>query len=101
MSGVNFTLESAKRIIAAVKRVEGTPRELAGQRITAPPVGTSFWAALTGCDLTGIFWDWLAVVPVSNLPTQGNPWTLTPASMWAIREPYTAGFSNAREANAR
>lgn len=99
MSGVNFTLESAKRIVATVKRVEGMPQEMGGQRRPQHTPGTIFWAALTGCDTTGQWWDWIAVVPTANVGVSGNPWSFTSASMWSMRQPWTVGHENAREVN--
>lgn len=99
MAGVTFTLEAAKRIAAAVRRVEHMPNRIGGNRAPSVPLTTTFWAALMGCDSTGLYWDWLAVEPAANTATVNNPWAFTAANMWNIREPYTAGWGNLREAN--
>jgi hypothetical protein len=100
MAGANFTLESAKRIAAAVKRMEATPRDLTGDRNPGRAIGTSFWAMITGAgDIGGKFHDWVAVQPSKSMATAQNPSTLAPSNMWEFQEPYVAGFANAREAN--
>jgi hypothetical protein len=100
MSSVNFTLESAKRIIAAVKKVEGTPNNLGGAPNPSRQAGTSFWAMITGAgDIDGLFHDWVAVQPSAAMATPQQSNILAPSNMWKFQEPYAAGFGNARESN--
>lgn len=48
VQGVKFDLPLAKRIVAATKKVERIPMELAGDRHNSLPSETSFWAKITG-----------------------------------------------------
>jgi hypothetical protein len=68
-------------------------------RNPAAPVDPSFWAAITGLDASGLWFDWIAVEPAAGTNTIYDPWSFTDAQMWLIREPYTAGWGNLREAN--
>jgi hypothetical protein len=109
MAGVNFTLDSAKRIAASVRKVEAMGGTTDGAANPARSPQIRFYAMLTGCELTGTFWDWVAVVPALPLPSgtistsiadpnQVNQYSIA-NSMWNFQQPYVAGFVNAREAN--
>lgn len=100
MSGANFTLDAAKRIVAAVKRVEGTPTDTSGGPTPNRPLATSFWAMITGAaDIDGLFHDWIAVRPSKSMATPQQSNILAPSNMWEFQVPYVAGSGNAREAN--
>ena len=67
MAGVNFSLDSAKRIVAAVKKIEQNATDLRGDNNPGRNIGTSFWAMVTGAaDLGGKFHDWVAVQPSAS-----------------------------------
>ncbi len=61
--GVTFSQEAAKRIAEAVRRVERTPRDMAGEQTRSFPAETSFWAVLLGCDISGLKYSFNKVVP--------------------------------------
>lgn len=102
MAGYNFSLDAAQRIVAAVKKSEQEARNLTGTPNPSRAPTGSFWAMLTGCDLTGTFWDWVAVVPdpgmlgAANSMGQGS---MATSAMWQFADPHIAGFANAREIN--
>lgn len=60
---VTFTESAAKRIAEVVRRVERTPRNLAGERPVARPSDTSFWALITGNDIMGLRYHFVRVIP--------------------------------------
>ncbi|MDF2434808.1 MAG: hypothetical protein JWP44_4439 [Mucilaginibacter sp.] len=100
MAGVNFSLDSAKRIVAAVKKIEGVPTDLSGNRLAPRAPGTSFWAMITGAaDISGRLFSWVAVQPSAAMATPADSTILAPSNMWQFQVPYVAGFGNAREAN--
>jgi hypothetical protein len=99
MSGVNFTLDAAKRIAAVVRKIEQTSSSLNGASNPSLTPGMGFWAAIMGCDISGTFWDWTAVSPcLPNLSSSASINGITTGT-WQFADPYVYGFGNAREAN--
>jgi len=100
MAGVNFTLQAAQRIVAAVKKMEQTPIDLRGDATPNREQETSFWAMITGAaDINGLFHDWVKCEPAATMATAMGSTTLAPSNVWKFSDPYVAGFGNAREAN--
>lgn len=67
-----FTRPAAKRIIDAVRRIEATPTDRTGRRVSAGGEGeVSFWAQLTTCDMTGSRYSWFRVRPDGTGHWQG------------------------------
>jgi hypothetical protein len=102
MAGVNFSLDAARRIAAAVRKVERTPQNLAGDR--NPPHGTTtqFWAYLTGCDESGQYWSWLRLRPAANLPSAADAYTPLgdDRPLFELDQPTIFSENTAREANS-
>ena len=100
MSAVNFTKAAAERIIAATKKVERDPKNLVGERNRTAPADISFWAWLsTPAGTSGLFWSWIKVQPVANLPTSTDPFTLDDPPLFELTDPPVAGYQNARPAS--
>lgn len=76
-----FTESAAKRIAAAVKRVERTPVDLRGEAAKSYEPGREFFAMLLGQDLSG---RW-TFVPVTPDPAQLNPDAFVPQGGDGIR----------------
>jgi len=62
MAGNNFDLQSTKRIVAAVKKVEAMPTDYTGSPNPSVPPGTTFWAQLTGVSGNGYSWKKMRIV---------------------------------------
>src|SRR3954468_14698988 len=100
MAAANLELESAKRVLAATRRVERIPTNKVGDRIPRPPVENSFWAMLVSAGgLNGLFWSWVRVAPSPQLPAASDPFTIQDVPLFVISEPHATGWENAREAN--
>lgn len=99
--GYEFTLNAAQQIVAAVKKIRASSTEMTGAANPAMPVGTSFWAAIVDVgDISGKFYDWIAVVPDSGgIGAAGISTSIGRSSSWKIAEPQIVGLSNAREAS--
>jgi hypothetical protein len=94
---VAFSQAAAQRIANAVRRVERTPTNMAGERNRAGPQDQTFWAYLTSPGgNTGHWWSWVRVAP--NVNTGPVDFTDTPP-LWDFAEPMVAGYLTAREAN--
>jgi hypothetical protein len=99
-NGVAFSPEVAHRIANAVRKVERTPQDMAGDRNRPAPQETSFWAFLSsGGGMNGLFWSWVKVVPVERPPTAGDPVTVEEVPLWDFSDPIVSGYQTAREAN--
>src|SRR5688572_3462868 len=65
-NGVMLTPRGVERIRKVVRRVEGMRDSRAGDRTTATPTDTEFWALLTGVDVTGLRYTFLRVFPEAS-----------------------------------
>jgi hypothetical protein len=100
MSGVNFSLDAAKRIVAATKKVERTPQHVGGERNPAREAGGPFWAMLTSAaGLNGLHWSWVKVIPVDEPPTADDPYTYDDTPLFRFDDGPVVGIESAREAN--
>lgn len=61
--GVVFTSEAAKRIAAAVRRVEAMPQERTGERTPPGPIENDIWGWITGLDASGLRYSFVRVIP--------------------------------------
>jgi hypothetical protein len=91
--GVTFTKEGANRIAAAVRKVERTPQDRAGDRAGKYETATEFWALLIGSTLDGFYSffrvapDPARTAPMFTLFGQPVPWTIQGEIVWdAARE---------------
>ena len=100
MPAVGFTLEGAKRIAAAVRRVEQTPQSMTGDRSPATPADATCWAYLLSPSLTN-HWSWLKLVPAAQLPTSEDPFSILEAErvLFDLAEPVYFSEETAREVN--
>lgn len=63
---ITFTLKGAQRIERAVREIEKPGQNLDGDRRPAPPIQPTFWAMLTGNDITGLRYGSVRVNPVAT-----------------------------------
>lgn len=63
---VTFTVRGAQRIERAVRKVERPGQILTGDRRPTAPSETTFWALLTGNDITGMRYSFVRVIPVAT-----------------------------------
>lgn len=100
MPAVNFTKDAGDRIIAATRKIERTPTNLVGDRNPGAPQDISFWAWLSSASgMNGLFWSWVRVQPVADLPTADDPVTIEDSPLFELSDPHVAGYQNAREAS--
>jgi hypothetical protein len=100
MPSAKFTLETAKRVLAATRKVERMPTDKDGGRAHRLPPEPQFWAMLTSAGgLNGLHWSWVKAMPVAELPTAADPFTTADVPLFTLAEPHVVGFDSAREAN--
>src|SRR5256885_13005443 len=98
--GVTFTSAAAKRIAAVVRKVEGQPQDRRSDRTPSGPDEQSFFAWLSGCDLSGLRYSWARVAPDMSSDTPDI--ILDNAMKWRlVGEPPVTGFHTAYEANSQ
>src|SRR4051812_27957863 len=64
--GVTFTEKAAKRIADAVRKLEQQPRDRSGSRNTTRITEHQFWGMIMGCDISGVRFTFLRVIPDFN-----------------------------------
>ena len=100
MASANFTLDTAKRVLAATRRVERMPTDKTAERVHRAPPENSFWAMLVSAGgLNGLFWSWVRVSPSPQLPAATDPYTIQDVPLFVMSEPHATGWENAREMN--
>lgn len=97
MAATTFTLDAAKRIIAATRKVERMGQDLAGGRNPAASPTTEFWAYLTEHSLDGRRHSWIQIVPKIHDPA----FTLDTIPVFDLPANAVTGWENAYEANGR
>lgn len=69
MAGVMFSASAAERISKAVRRVEKSPRDMAGQQADPREQDTQLWGYITSCDATGLRHSFVRVFPDASADT--------------------------------
>ncbi|MGE5607721.1 MAG: hypothetical protein ACM359_00560 [Bacillota bacterium] len=100
MASYAFTQQAAEAIVEHVREARRRSTNLVGEQRPSTPQEASFWAYLSSPGgFNGLFWSWVRVQPVLELPTAANPLTMDDPPLWTMGEPHVAGYQNAREAN--
>lgn len=97
---ITFTSAAAAKIKQAVRKVLNTPDDRTRERTPPGPDEQSFFAWITGCDVSGKRYNWARVYP--DMSSDSPDLILDSAMKWKLfGQPPVTGFETAYEANGR